>query len=424
MDLISISIILAIFFAFLLLSSVWIGFSLIGVALIALMLNGNQAIDLIFSATAFAHLSSWSLIALPLFIWMGELLYKAKVADDLFDGLSPLLSKLPGGHLHINVFGSGIFAALSGSSAATAATIGRMTIPELKARGYKDNDIYGSLAGSATLGLLIPPSIILIVYGVAADISIADLFVAGIVPGLILLMLFSGFIAIKGVGKKHTISFNEQQQPSVRNVIKLFPILTLIAFVILAIYFGLATPSESAVLGIIGSLILIKAKGKLTLKLLEESLIDSAMTTAMILLILLGASFVTIAMGFLQLPATLATWIGSLSLSNYELLLYLTIAFIVLGLFLDGISIIVLTAAILLPIVELAGIDLIWFGIYLVVVVEISQITPPIGFNLFVLKSLSKASLTELSKACLPYFLIMLGMLLLLISFPGLVSVI
>ena len=424
MDLISISIILAVFFAFLLLSSVWIGFSLIGVALAALILNGNQAIELIFSATAFAHLSSWSLIALPLFIWMGELLYKAKIADDLFDGLSPLLSKLPGGHLHINVFGSGIFAALSGSSAATAATIGRMTIPELKARGYKDNDIYGSLAGSATLGLLIPPSIILIVYGVAADISIADLFVAGILPGLILLMLFSGFIVIKGLSKKNTVSFNEQQQPSVRNIIKLFPILALIGFVILAIYFGLATPSESAVLGIIGSLILIKAKGKLTLILLEESLIDSAMTTAMILLILLGASFVTIAMGFLQLPATLATWIGSLSLSNYELLLYLTIAFIILGLFLDGISIIVLTAAILLPIVELAGIDLIWFGIYLVVVVEISQITPPIGFNLFVLKSLSKASLTELSKACLPYFFIMLGMLLLLIAFPSLVSVI
>ena len=419
MDIVSLSAILAVIFALLLLTGVWIGFSLIGVALVALILNNNSAIDLIFAGTAFAHLTPWSLIALPLFIWMGELLYKAKVADDLFNGLSPILAKLPGGHLHINVFGSGIFAALSGSSAATAATIGRMTIPELKKRGYNEQDIYGSLAGSATLGLLIPPSIILIVYGVAADISIADLFIAGILPGLILLALFSTYIAIRGYLKPVD---KNQLIASSGNPLTLLPIISLITFVIAAIYFGFATPSESAVLGIVGSFILIKAKKRLTLELVKQSLVDAAMTTAMILLILLGASFVTIAMGFLQLPATLATWIASLELSNYQLLIYLTLAFILLGLFLDGISIIVLTAAILLPIVELAGIDLIWFGIYLVVVVEISQITPPIGFNLFVLKSLTSASLAQLAKACLPYFLIMLLMLGLLVMFPEIVT--
>ena len=417
MDIVSLSAILAIVFALLLLTGVWIGFSLIGVALIALMLNNNTAIELIFAGTAFAHLTPWSLIALPLFIWMGELLYKAKVADDLFNGLSPLLTKLPGGHLHINVFGSGIFAALSGSSAATAATIGRMTIPELKKRGYNEQDIYGSLAGSATLGLLIPPSIILIVYGVAADISIADLFIAGILPGLILLLMFSSYIAIRGFKQpKATFQATSKGSPW-----QLLPIISLIAFVITAIYFGFATPSESAALGIVGSFILIKANKKLSFSLIKESLIDAALTSAIILLILLGASFVTIAMGFLQLPATLATWIASLELSNYQLLICLTLAFIVLGLFLDGISIIVLTAAILLPIVELAGIDLIWFGIYLVIVVEISQITPPIGFNLFVLKSLTNASLSQVARACVPYFIIMLMMLGLLVMFPHIV---
>ncbi|MDE3274017.1 TRAP transporter large permease [Pseudoalteromonas sp. G4] len=418
MDIVSLSAILAIVFVLLLLTGVWIGFSLIGVALIALMLNNNTAIELIFAGTAFAHLTPWSLISLPLFIWMGELLYKAKVADDLFNGLSPLLEKLPGGHLHINVFGSGIFAALSGSSAATAATIGRMTIPELKKRGYNEQDIYGSLAGSATLGLLIPPSIILIVYGVAADISIADLFIAGILPGLILLLMFSSYIAIRGFKQpKATFQATSKGSPWL-----LLPIISLIVFVISAIYFGIATPSESAALGIVGSFILIKAKKKLSFSLIKESLINAAMTSAMILLILLGASFVTIAMGFLQLPATLATWIASLELSTYQLLFCLTLAFIILGLFLDGISIIVLTAAILLPIVELAGIDLIWFGIYLVIVVEISQITPPIGFNLFVLKSLTNASLSQLARACVPYFLIMLMMLCLLVMFPQIIT--
>lgn len=417
MELLSLGIILALLFLGLLLLGVWVGFSLIAVAAIALVLNNNTSIELIFAASAFSHLSSWSLLALPLFIWMGELLHKANIAEDLFDGLSPLCSKLPGGHLHMNVLGSGIFAALSGSSAATAATIGRMTIPELKKRGYNTQDIYGSLAGSATLGLLIPPSIMLIVYGVAADVSIANLFVAGIIPGLILLSLFSLFIAFKSHNRTSSVmDTNTRYKP-----LKVLPFIMLILAVILSIYFGIATPSESAVLGIVGSLILIKIKKKLSIKLIQQSLIEAAMTTAMILFILLGASFVTISMGFLQLPASLASWIGSLSLSQMELIVCLTLAFILLGLFLDGISIIVLTSAIILPMVELAGFDLIWFGIYLVIVVEISQITPPIGFNLFVLKSLTGDSIGSLAKASLPYFLIMLLMLVILYAYPSLV---
>ncbi|MBE0365005.1 C4-dicarboxylate transporter, DctM subunit [Pseudoalteromonas ulvae UL12] len=421
MDSLFIALCLAISLLTFLAIGLWVGFSLILIALIALFLNGNQAVGLIFSTTAWGHLTSWSLTALPLFIWMGELLYRAHIGKDLFDGLSPWLKRLPGGLLHINVFGSGIFAAVSGSSAATAATMGRMTLPELKKRGYSERLSIGSLAGSATLGLLIPPSIILIVYGVASDVSIAQLFLAGVIPGLVLMLLFSLYIIASHLHKPRAKTADISSLKKRHTVKKLLPITLLMCLVIGSIYSGLATPSESAALGVLGALLICKFKGLLTLNLVSDSLIACVKTTTMILFILLGASFLTMAMGFLQIPASLAIWVGELALSPATLLIALTAVFIILGLFLDGISIVILTCSILMPLIHQAGFDPIWFGIYLVVVVEMSQITPPVGFNLFVLKGITDRPLLEIAYAAMPFFIILLLSLVIFYHFPEVV---
>lgn len=400
----------------------WVGFSLIAIALLALLINNNHAIDLVFATTSWGHLTSWSLTALPLFIWMGELLFRANIGQDLFEGLAPWLKRIPGRLLHINVLGSGIFAAVSGSSAATAATIGRMTLPELHKRGYRDSLSIGSLAGSATLGLLIPPSIILIVYGITSEVSIAQLFLAGIVPGLILISLFMLYIAL------HSLAYPNHKiaDPIVlkkrSTLAKLIPITLLMMLVIGSIYSGIATPSESAALGVLGALIICYRKRNLSVDLVVQSLITTVKTSSMILFILLGASFLTMAMGFLQIPANLANWVANQDLSPGQLLIYLTMVFIVLGLFLDGISIVILTSSILLPLIKQAGFDPIWFGIYLVIVVEMSQITPPVGFNLFVIKGLIQdKSLWIIAKAAFPFFLILLFSLIVFYLYPQLV---
>ncbi|MDP5213503.1 TRAP transporter large permease subunit [Pseudoalteromonas tunicata] len=422
MDSLLLAALLAVALLSLLAMGVWVGFSLIAIALLALFVNNNYAIDLVFATTSWGHLTSWSLTALPLFIWMGELLFRANIGQDLFDGLAPWLKRFPGRLLHINVLGSGIFAAVSGSSAATAATIGRMTLPELSKRGYSDNLSIGSLAGSATLGLLIPPSIILIVYGIASEVSIAQLFLAGIIPGLILISLFMLYIAL------HSLVYPSVQLAETTllkkraTLTKLIPITLLMLLVIGSIYSGIATPSESAALGVLGALIICYRKNSLSVDLIIQSLITTVKTSTMILFILLGASFLTMAMGFLQIPADLAHWVASKELSATQLLIYLTLVFIVLGLFLDGISIVILTSSILLPLVKQAGFDPIWFGIYLVIVVEMSQITPPVGFNLFVIKGLIQdKSLWLIAKAAFPFFLILISSLVLFYLYPQLV---
>lgn len=406
---------LALVFLLLLAMGVWVGFSLMLTAVIALLVNQNNALELIIASSIFSHLSSWSLTALPLFILMGELLFRANLAEDLFEGLTPFVNKVPGKLIHVNVIGSGLFAAISGSSAATAATIGRMTYAELTQRGYNKQLIIGSLAGSATLGLLIPPSIVLIVYAVAADVSISDLFMAAIIPGLLLLVLFSCYTCF------FTAPDELSQKPRIKKrhaLLKLAPVLILLTMVLGSLYSGLAAPSESAALGVIGALLLLAFKSKLTIALCKDALLATVTTSSMILLIIAGASCVTIAAAFLQLPGELTAWVAEHAPTPMMLLVSLTLLFIVLGLFLDGISIVVLTGAILLPIVEAAGFDLIWFGIYLVVVVEMSQITPPVGFNLFVLRALSKESIYAVAKASLPFFMLMGLMLVILALFP------
>ena len=410
----------------LLASGLWVALALTGVALAALVLFSNAPAGLVMATTFWGHSHSWSLAALPLFILMGEILLRSRLSQDMFNGLAPWLGRLPGRLLHVNVFGCAIFAAVSGSSAATAATIGRMSVPELKSRGYPEGLILGTLAGSATLGLLIPPSIILIVYGVATEQSIARLFIAGLLPGLMLVGLFGGYVAIRALLNPDLIPGFDLKMTFVqklRQARSLIPVALLIAGVIGSIYTGIASPTDAAALGVVLSVILAVTTGKFSRHDFFDALLSATRTSCMIAFILIGAALLSVAMGFTGLPRNLAAWIGTMGLSPYVLLAVLTLFFIVLGLFLDGISVVVLTTSIIMPMVTAVGIDPIWFGIYLVIVVEMSQITPPVGFNLFVIQGMTGIDILRVAKAAFPFFLLLLLAVVLITVFPSIVTV-
>lgn len=425
MDITLIGVILVICMLVMLTSGIWVALTLTGISIIGLQLVGNDSIGLLLGTSSWSAVTSWSLTALPLFIWMGEILFRTRLSRDLFEGLSPLLSKLPGKLLHVNILSCGIFAAVSGSSAATAATIGRMTLPELSRRGYDDSMSIGTLAGSGTLGLLIPPSIILIVYGVSAEVSIARLFLAGVLPGLVLIVLFmaftAGFTLFQGrsgvVADEVQYSFKEKIQA----LKKLIPIVLLIGCVLGSIYKGVATPTEAAAFGVAGALLLSAVLGSFTLEGFLSSIEGAVKNSCMLGLILVGAHFLTLAMGFIGIPNALAGWISSLGLSPIELIVYLTVFFVALGCFLDGISVIVLTTSVVLPMVTQANIDLLWFGIFLVLVVEMSQITPPVGFNLFVIQALTGKNILYVAKAALPFFFMIATAIVLITVYPSIV---
>ncbi|SMF73485.1 TRAP transporter large permease [Candidatus Pelagibacter sp. HIMB1321] len=410
---------------FLLGSGVWIGLSLMGVAYVGLELFTNRPAGDAMITTIWSSASSWSLTALPLFIWMGEILYRTRLSEDLFKGLAPWMNNLPGRLLHTNIVGCTFFAAVSGSSAATLTTVGKMSVPELRKRKYPENLTIGTLAGSSTLGLMIPPSLTLIVYGVTINESVVQLFMAGILPGLVLALLFMGYVAVwatinrKKMPKKDPeITFMDK----IKSSKFLFPIFSLIIFVIGSMYMGWATPTEAAGFGVIGGLVLAALQRSLTWKTFFDSLIGATKTSCMIAFILMGGAFLTLSMGFTGLPRSIAEWIANLGLTNLELLLYLMIFYIILGCFLDGISSIVLTMAVVEPMIRNAGIDVIWFGIYLTVLVEMAQITPPVGFNLFVLQGMTKHEMIFLAKSALPMFLMMVVMVFIMIAFPELAT--
>ena len=402
-------------------SGVWIGLTLTGVAWIGMQLFSARPAGDAMAVTIWGSASSWTLTALPLFVWMGEILFRTRLSESMFRGLAPWVTWLPGRLLHTNVIGCAIFAAVSGSSAATCATIGKMSLPELGKRGYPEGITIGSLAGAGTLGLLIPPSIIMIVYGVAADVSIAKLFIAGVLPGILLAALFSGYLmawALMNPGKvprpDRVMSLGERLHES-RHLI---PVVILIAAVLGSIYTGVATATEAAAVGVVGSLLLSLVQGSLNWQTFRDSLMGATRLYCMIALILAGAAFLTLSMGYIGLPRHLAEYISGLGLSPFVLVVALALFFIVLGCFMDGISIVVLTMGVLLPTVQAAGIDLIWFGIFVVVVVEMAQITPPVGFNLFVLQGMTKRDIAYIARVTLPFFFLMCAMVLLLWFFP------
>ena len=364
--------------------------------------------------------SSWTLTALPMFVWMGEILFRTRLSEILFKGLTPWMARLPGGLLHVNVAGSAIFAAISGSSAATVATVGKMSIPELRGRQYPERMIVGTLAGAGTLGLLIPPSISLIIYGVSVNESIAKLFIAGILPGIALALMFMTYVAIWGItkGGEHAESLQFSWRERFAALKDLVPVLGLILAVISSIYSGLATATEAAVLDVIGSLGLSWLQRSLDWATFRASLFGAVRTSAMIAFILAGSTFLSLAMGFTGIPRGLAEFIGGMNLSPLMLIACLTIFYIVLGCFLDGISSIVLTMAVIEPMVRAAGFDMIWFGVYLMIVVEMAQITPPIGFNLFVLQGMTGHDMGFIARASVPMFLIMCLAVVGLVWFP------
>jgi len=406
-------------------SGVWIGLTLSGVAWIGMQLFiGGSAGDAM-AITIWGGASSWTLTALPLFILMGEILSRSRLSQDMFYGLSCILDRLPGGLLHVNVLGSTIFAAISGSSTATCTTIGKMTLPELKKRGYPDDVVIGTLAGSGTLGILIPPSIIMIVYGVAADVSIAKLFMAGVFPGLMLAVLFSLYIVgwtLLHPGRIPREATSMTWIKRLTELSRIVPVLLLIVGVLGSIYFGIVTATEAASFGVVGALILSAIQGTLNFQTLLDSLMGTTRLYCMIAFILAGAAFLTLSMGYIGLPRHFAEWIGSFGFTKLELILALMLFYIVLGCFLEGVSMIVLTMGVILPIVTGAGIDLIWFGIFLVLIVEMAQITPPVGFNLFVLQGMTKKPMGEIALAAFPMFLCMIIAVLLIFYFPSLVT--
>jgi C4-dicarboxylate transporter, DctM subunit len=406
-------------------SGVWIGLTLSGVAWIGMQLFSARPAGDAMAVTIWGSASSWTLTALPLFVWMGEILFRTRLSQDMFRGLAPWMQALPGRLLHVNVVGCAIFAAVSGSSAATCATIGKMSLPELKRRGYPEGISIGSLAGAGTLGLLIPPSIIMIVYGVSAEVSIAQLFIAGVLPGILLALLFSGYLAYWGLRYPHLVPPADARMSlgqKVRESRHLIPVILLIVAVLGSIYSGVATATEAAAVGVLGSLIISAVQGSLNWQTFRDSLLGGTRLYCMIALILAGAAFLTLAMGYIGLPRHLAEWIASLGLSQWQLLLALMLFYIVLGCFLDGISMVVLTIGVILPTITKAGIDPLWFGIFVVLVVEMAQITPPVGFNLFVLQGMTKKEIGWIAKVTLPFFFLMIAAVALIYVFPQIVT--
>ena len=406
---------------FLLGSGVWVAISMIGVSTIGMMLFTSRPVGDAMATTIWGTSSSWTLTALPLFVWMGEILFRTKLSENLFSGLSPWMQKLPGGLIHVNVVGCALFAAISGSSAATVATVGKMSIPELRKRKYPEKILLGSLAGSGTLGLLIPPSIILIIYGVTVQESIAKLFIAGIIPGIMIAIIFMGYVIIWSLINKKlmpTSYKNFSFLEKIKRSKQLLPVIILISSVIGSIYTGIATATEAASLGVVGALILSYFQKSLNKETFRQSLLGATKTSCMIAFILAGSTFLSLAMGFTGLPRNLAIWIESMQLSPYILIFVLMIFYIILGMFLDGISAVVLTMAIIEPMIRQAGFDMIWFGIFLVIVVEMAQITPPVGFNLFVLQGMANKDMGFIAKSAFPLFLLMILAVILVVIFP------
>lgn len=424
MDLVTAGVLMALLIA-LLASGLWIGISLIGVAWVAMELFTARSVGDSMAISIWGSLSLWTLTALPLFLWMGEILFRTRLSQDMFTGLSPWVQKIPGRLLHANIMGCGIFAAVSGSSAATCVTIGKMTLPELTKRGYPENMSIGTLAGAATLGLLVPPSIIMIVYGTSANVSITKLFIGGILPGILVAALFMGYTIIWSLLHPEKIP---PADPSTTLLQKLkasknlLPVVALIALVLGSIYTGVATATEAAAIGVAGSLALSWLQKTLSWEVFKTSLIGATRLYCMIALILGGSAFLTLAMGYIGLPRQLAEFITGIGLSQFGLICALLVFFIILGCFLDGISIVVLTIGVLLPTVQAAGIDLIWFGVFIVLGVELAQITPPVGFNLFVIQGMTGRQITWIAAVSFPMFLMMVIAVVLVYLFPEIVT--
>jgi len=410
----------------LLATGVWVSVTLLvsGIAMMALFTPAPTGS--LMASTLWDSSWGWALTSLPLFVWMGEILFRSNLSRDMFRGLAPWVGRMPGGLLHVNVLGCAVMAAITGSSAVTCATIGRLSVPELEKRGYPMAQTIGTLAGSGTMGLLIPPSIVMIVYGVTAEQSIARLFIAGILPGLVLICLFMGYVGLRALLRPAEMPAPDPRVGlwgKLKALTNLVPSIGLVIAVVGSIYGGIATPTEAAAVGVLGALLLSLLYRTLDRENFVAGLMAAMRTSCMIAMIIAAASCLSIAIAFVDLPRTLASWVGDLGLSPWALLAVLALLVLAMGCFLEGISIIVLTSSVVLPLVQSAGIDLVWFGIFLVILIEAAQITPPVGFNLFVLQSLTGKDILFIARAALPYFLLLMALLVLITLFPGIVLI-
>lgn len=425
MDLVSISLLISVLLVVLLGSGVWIAIALLACGWVGMQFApGSIPAGSVLATKIWGNAASWELAALPLFVWMGEILFRTKLSEEMFRGLSPWLSWVPGRLLHVNVLGCGIFGSVSGSSAATCATIAKIALPELKKRGYPEMISLGSLAGAGTLGILIPPSITMVVYAVAAEVSILQVFLAGFLPGLLVMVLYSGYIAVWALLNPDKMPPREPSMPfgeKLRESANLIPCMLLITLVFVVLLTGWATATECAAWGVLGSLAIAWWSGMLNRRAFWDSVMGTTRMTGMIMLILAGASFMSTSMGYTGIPAALAGWVDGLKLSPFMLIAALTLMYIVLGAALDGISMIVLTTVIVLPMVQKAGFDLVWFGIFLVLIVEMAEVSPPVGFNLFVLQTMSGHDSNTVAKAALPFFFLLVAAVALITVFPDIV---
>ena len=420
MEMLSFALLLLILLCVLLGTGLWIPMSLAVVGYIAMMAVHPQP-GLFLASSMWESTGSWTLAALPMFVWMGEILFRTKLSEELFNGLSPWVRWLPGRLLHVNILACGIFGSVSGSSAATCATVSKIALPELRRRGYDEGVAIGSLATAGTLGIMIPPSIIMVVYAVAAEVSIVRVFIAGMIPGILVMVLFSAYIAIWAVlnpdkqpAKEPALSFREKMRASAQ----LIPCAILIIAVIGTMFIGWATATEAAGFGVLGSLILAAVTRSLTWESFKESLMGATRLSCMIMFILAGAAFLTKAMALTGIPSALASGVEALNLGPLGIIAILTVVYLILGTALDGVSMIVLTTSIVVPMVQAAGFDLVWFGIFIVLLVEIAEITPPLGFNLFVMQTMTGKEQTEVAWASLPFFLMLVLTVVLITLFP------
>lgn len=409
----------------LLAGGVWIAVALGAVGWAGLFFFTSTPPDINLFQAYWGSSATWTIAALPLFIWMGEILFRTKLSEEMFAGLAPWLDWLPGRLMHVNILACGIFGTVSGSSAATCATVAKVALPELRKRGYDEKTCLGSLCGAGTLGILLPPSIIMVVYAVAAEVSILKVFMAGILPGILLMVLFSGYIVIWALLNPEKTPKDQMRLPLREKLYRarlLIPCVLLITFVVVVMVTGWATATEAAAFGVLGALIIAMASGGLTRKAFQDSLMGAMRLSCMILFIMAGASFLSFAMAFTGIPKALAEWVVAVEPSRYALLGILGIIYLVLGTALDGVSMIVLTTSVVIPMVEKAGIDLVWFGIFIVLLVEIAEVTPPLGFNMFVLQTMSGRDSTYVARASLPFFGLMVLAILIVTIFPSIAT--
>ena len=425
MELIQIGGLLLVLMFLLLSGGVWIAMTLaicgwVGMAFFTNTPPGKNLFTAFWGSNA-----SWTLAALPMFIWMGEILFRTKLSEEMFEGLSPWLNKVPGRLMHTTILGCGIFGSVSGSSAATCATIAKVALPELMKRGYDEKIALGSLATAGTLGILIPPSITMVVYAVAADASIIRIFLAGFIPGFILMALFSGYIvwwAIRNPEKTPPPDADMRFMDKLRKSGNLIPCTLLIVFIVWVLIAGWATATECAAFGVLGSLAIAWWSKSLTWQNFLDSLMGATRVSCMIMFILAGASFLSMTMAFTGIPRALAEWVSSMGLSPYSLIGVLCVLYILLGTALDGISMIVLTATVVLPMIQKAGFDLVWFGIFIVLLVEIAEVTPPVGFNLFVLQNMTGKDSNYIAKCSIPFFVCLVICIGVITAFPATVT--